>query len=482
MPRHFAARCCLALCLLVSSLRAEEATPVPTEKASLLDRVIELNKVQEPELDAAAAHKAFDDLMERVRAALKDAKTPQEKVAALNKTLLQDKKIPYLSNKYWRDATLAACLLRGKGNCLATSTLFVVAGDALKLPIKLVLIPRHAFVRWDDGQTRINIETTAGGAELSDSDYLNRSDASREDIERLEWGKSLDDNGLVAELERTAAYHRIGEDKLEDGLKLLEQAEKLAPNRLDAQLTRLKLMADITGKRSEAREKIMAMLNRVPPIPASVASGAFSFLASDAAGSGDHERERFYLLRAFASAPKTSQHGVLTQLAFCYRALKDYHGAVRCMELALMLITPGDPELASAYYNLAILQKNDGRLKDALESIRGALKINPESWNLQMIEAGYMVLDGDKDAGLKKFAAIQEPRGDSEFFRIMNAWFYAVSKQREKFYDAFEKALSASRSTHILEWIDQDVDLDVYRNEPQFRTLLEKHGTRLKGK
>jgi len=42
--------------------------------------------------------------------------------------------------------------------------LYVVVGAALELPIKLVLIPRHAYARWDDGRTRINIETTAAGA------------------------------------------------------------------------------------------------------------------------------------------------------------------------------------------------------------------------------------------------------------------------------------------------------------------------------
>jgi hypothetical protein len=152
------------------------------------------------------------------------------------------------------------------------------------------------------------------------------------------------------------------------------------------------------------------------------------------------------------------------------------------MELAAMLIKPGDPQGATLLYNLAILQKNDGRLKDALKSIRAALTINPESWNLQMIEAGYMVLNNEREEGLKKFEKIERPRGDVEFFNIMTSWFDAVSKQREKFYKDFEKALAESRSTQILEWIDQDVDLDVYRNEPEFKALVEKHAARLRGK
>ncbi len=481
--RTFALSVTAALLLArVPSVLAETAAPtVAVEKQSLFERVVELNKIQEPELDDTASKRALEKLVTQLKPELEMAHTPQEKIAALNKVLLADRQVAYLSNKYWRDATLAASLLRGKGNCLSTSTLYVVVGDALKLPIKLVLIPRHAYARWDDGQTHINIETTAGGREMTDSEYLHQYDASPEDIDRLGWGKSLGGDGLVAELLRTAAFHRMGENKLEDALALMERAEKLAPYRQDTELARYKLIADITGRRTEARDKIVEMLQRTPPLPSSVAAEALCFLAQDAAGSGDHANERKYYLLAFSKASKTQQHSILTQLAFCYRALKDFHSAVCCMELATVLMAPNDPELASALYNLAILQKNDKRLKDALRSIRRALQINPESWNLKFIEAGYMILDSQREEGLKKFELIEAPRGDAEFYEIMCAWFYSVSQQRDKFYQAFETTLTHARATHILEWIDQDVDLDVYRNEEQFKALVEKHAKRLRG-
>jgi tetratricopeptide (TPR) repeat protein len=152
------------------------------------------------------------------------------------------------------------------------------------------------------------------------------------------------------------------------------------------------------------------------------------------------------------------------------------------MELAITLASPNDPELANSLYNLAILQKNDACLGEALKSIRKALKINPESWNLQMIEAGYMWLNGEKEEGLKRFAVIEKPRENLEFYEIMLGWFYAVSQQREKFYPQFKKTLDHARTPQILIWIEQDVDLDIYRNEPEFIALVEKHRNRLLGK
>ncbi|MCZ7645722.1 MAG: hypothetical protein M5U26_10630 [Planctomycetota bacterium] len=471
----------LAPSLLRAETQAPPQTAVPAQ-ATFFEKVLKLNLVQEPELDAEAARRAFAGLLERLKPAIAAAQTPREKIAVLNRMLLADREVAYLSNLYWRDATLAASLLRGKGNCLSTSTLYVLAGRELNLPIKMVLIPRHAFVRWDDGRTKINIETTNKGKEIPEAEYLRMSDQpTPEDIEALGWFKSLDDDAFFAEMLTIAAGHRIGEAKLEEAAALLDEALRLAPGRTDYELQRYKLMADMTGRRSEARAKIVNLLQakRLPP---GVATAALSYLASDAAGQGDHLKERHFLMLAFKEAPKNQQPGILTQLAFCHRALKDFRGAVRYMELAAAIHDPNDPNFASFLYNLAILQKNDQRLGDALASIRKARQINPESWNLQTIEAGYLVLNGQRDEGLKLFAAVKEPRADKEFYEIMVSWFYAVSRQREKFYAAFETALKNTRGTHILEWIDQDVDLDVYRNEPEFKTLVETHRKRLVGK
>lgn len=461
--------------------RPAPQTTAPAPDDALFERVLALNRVQEPELEAPRAREAFAALLDRIRPALDQAKTPKEKISVLNRQLLADREVAYLSNLYWRDATLAASLLRGKGNCLSTSTLYVLAGRALQLPIRAVFIPGHAFVRWDDGQTRINIETTAGGREIPDARYREQAKHPTEaDAQALGWFRSLDDDAFLGELTMVSAGHRLGEANLEEALVLIEQALKLAPKRVDWELQRAKVLSDITGRRDEARLKISEIAAK-PGVPPTVVTEALTFLAAEAAGRGDHETERHYLLEAFSAAPKSAQLSVLQQLAFCHRALKDFRGAVRYMELAVALVDPADPNMANVLYNLSILQKNDKRLDDALASIRKARRINPESWNLQTIEAGYLVLNGQQEAGYKLFETVKPPRADRQFYEVMVAWFYAVSRQREKFYPAFETALANSRNTHILEWIDQDVDLDLYREEPDFKALVAKHKERLLG-
>src|SRR5262245_40557729 len=112
--------CCtvfLSFSLIAGEAAVIDAPPVAAPvTATLFDRIAELNRsVQEPELDPVKLREEFSKLMERAREALKGAATPEEKVAALNKVLLADRKVEYLSNKYWRDSTLAASVLRSRG-------------------------------------------------------------------------------------------------------------------------------------------------------------------------------------------------------------------------------------------------------------------------------------------------------------------------------------------------------------------------------
>lgn len=459
----------LAACLL-SAAEPAPATP-------LLDRVIALNLVQEPELDRAVLRQGFAELCAKVRPEVAAAADAHGKIAVLNRILLAERKVSYLSNLYWRDATLAAAVLRGQANCLGTSTLYVLAGEELGLPIRMVIVPRHAFVRWDDGSERINIETTAGGREIPDAYYLREIEPA--EALAMRYGSSLDRDGFLAELTEAAMHHRYAAGDLAEARTLLLEVERLAPWRADLRLSHIAINADITKDRQAARQQIVELLQQDPPD--SVATGALCWLAEDAGARQQPQQQREILLQAFKRAPRSQLEHVLQSLAFCHRTLKDWRGAVRYYELVLACTDPGDPALAGQLYNYAILLKNDGRIPDALTAIDQALRKNPESWNLQVLKAGYLCLSGRMDEGKALFTTVKPPRADAEFWANMQAWFCAVSGQREEFYRLFAAALASAHSERVLNWIEQDVDLDRYRGEPEFQRLLDQHRPRLLG-
>lgn len=452
------------------------AVAVADGSTPLLEEVLRINRIQEPELDLVAARKAFAELVAAARPKVEAAKTPRETIAALNKVLLTDRNVSYLTNKYWRDATLAASLVRDKGNCLSTTTLYVVVGDALGLPIRMVDIPEHVFARWDDDEARINIETTAGGKEVADAHHEQRRPVTLADKERLGLYESLDEQGFLALLYAVAAKHRRDQNRLPEAKGLLRKALELRPDHLDYQFRLLGLEADLSKDRQAYRRGLLRFLMSKDP-PPSLATSALVAMAQTYKAESDPLRERQWLLRAWRVAPPFEQEMVLTRLAFCHRALKDYRAALMYYEL----VVAKNPEKPDRLYNMAILQKNVGDLEGALATIRKARELNPESWNLQVIEAGYLCLAGKEEAGKALFATVQPPRASAEFFAIMTAWFYAVSKQEAKFFAAFEKALAGANSTSVLGWVKEDVDLDPYRDDPRFQHLLAEHTKRLLG-
>lgn len=460
-----------------SSTLSQDGQIQPAQRP-LFQRTLNIQRVQEPGIDEARMATAFNDLVAAVGTAVARCPDRESRIAALNRLLLTERQVTYLSNQYWRDSSLAASLLRRQGNCLATSTLYVLIGDALGFPIHMVVVPGHAFVRWDDGEVQRNIETTAKGCEISDDEYLyQHHHCDPADVTALGWGTSLDDDGFIAELVECAVRHRFGEGRLDEAIALQDQVEKLVPWRSDLQLLHIQLRSDQSKDRGAARAAFQQILTRDPP--PSVATGALLALAHDAAGGGDIARQHDLLMRALQRCPKSSLEGVLTELAFCLRSLRDFHGARRYMELAADLAPPGSSDQASELYNLAILEKNDHDIDTALATLAHALAINPESWNVQMLEAGYLVLSGRRAEGLAKRARIAEPHADREFWMCMQTWFLAVCGERERFYVSFAETLAAANSQSVLIWIEQDTDLDPYRTEPTFQRLLATHRARL---
>lgn len=55
---------------------------------------------------------------------------------------------------------LAGLLRSRRGSCVSMPMLYLVVGQKLEMPIHLVTIGRHSFVRWQQGEKWFNIETT----------------------------------------------------------------------------------------------------------------------------------------------------------------------------------------------------------------------------------------------------------------------------------------------------------------------------------
>ena len=67
---------------------------------------------------------------------------------------------------------LARVLERKQGYCVGIVSLYLALANELDLPMFAVPTPSHVFLRYDDGESRINIETFQRGAYISDEEYI----------------------------------------------------------------------------------------------------------------------------------------------------------------------------------------------------------------------------------------------------------------------------------------------------------------------
>lgn len=172
------------------------------QEVGLFEEALTISKRFEPQLQVDDCRNAFQKLTAAIQQELKTASAenggnklgPKDIAEVLNKHLFVDRQVTYLSNVYWRDSIFTSALLQKRGNCMATSLLYYLAACELRLPIRIAFGPEHAFVRWDDGQTLFNIETTANGKFLDDHILMDHFDITEQD---------RDENGFIKTVQGT---------------------------------------------------------------------------------------------------------------------------------------------------------------------------------------------------------------------------------------------------------------------------------------
>ena len=197
--------------------------------------------------------------------------------------------------------------------------------------------------------------------------------------------------------------------------------------------------------------------------------------AEIAKNAGHYRKELDLLLEAYSGAPESVHYYVLAELANGSRALRDFDQALLYMEQAVAI----GPPSAYTLIQLAIMQKNTLRIDRAVETLRRAEAISSgaERLKIQLIVAGYLIHAGNRQDGLALYDSISDKLNDGDDHVVDLAWFYAVAGWNDKFYDMFERAL-ALRPRATLFWADQEVDIDKYREEQQFKDLLVKYDQR----
>ncbi|WP_372369711.1 transglutaminase family protein [Candidatus Uabimicrobium sp. HlEnr_7] len=107
----------------------------------------------------------LDTIVAEVQENINDKQTPQQVIKAIAHHLYEVLQFGSSQNGWDHSNLYLSLILEGRqGYCLGFAELWIALAQRLsykgkELPIYGVSVPQHIFVRWDDGTTRINVET-----------------------------------------------------------------------------------------------------------------------------------------------------------------------------------------------------------------------------------------------------------------------------------------------------------------------------------
>ncbi|WP_284452695.1 transglutaminase family protein [Parachlamydia acanthamoebae] len=154
-----------------------EVLNLPTEEVDLANGLF-LSHLEDENKDSGKVYQAMMDLMAlQILAKLPPNATPLQKISAINAFIFFDMGFRFPPHSsYAKDIDLytflPSVLDSRRGVCLGVSLLYICLAQRLSLPIEMVTPPGHIYVRYNDGQNKLNIETTARGIHMPCEEYL----------------------------------------------------------------------------------------------------------------------------------------------------------------------------------------------------------------------------------------------------------------------------------------------------------------------
>ncbi len=162
--------------------------------------LLTLAKKADPDFHEGRVRADLDVFQLELGRRLKALSRPEDRARALARYFFQEKLFSSSPDLASPEAFyLGNVLASREGYCLSLSAMILSVARRLDLPVHLVAVPRHVFLRWEEGGRHFNIETTEGGRLRSDDFYAKRVTTSRA-RDSGAYLAALDDRAVVAHL------------------------------------------------------------------------------------------------------------------------------------------------------------------------------------------------------------------------------------------------------------------------------------------
>ncbi len=344
---------------------------LPDKRIDLARGAILIAREDDPSIDEDAVLDRLDQLADSIRTKIRQAAPGHERIAVLNRFIFDDLGIqadrnpPRLARRL-ESLHLHLVLDHRRGHCLGLSLLYLSLGHRLDLPLFGVALPRHFFVRWEDEDRVVNIETTSRGEEIGDHQYATRYGLSREHVDGGIYLGNLARREVLVEVLNNRGNFYWDRGQIDRSLRDLDRATRAGQN----------FARGFTGRgfihlRRWDIPRAIAELRKALELDPDYAP-AYLHLGEAYLRAGLLDRAA----TAFRRAIETSGRLALarTNLGRVKSKMGDVEGALREHQVAIEL----DRQCVHAWNNAGVAFGNLGRRDEALAHFRQALAMAPD--------------------------------------------------------------------------------------------------------
>jgi tetratricopeptide (TPR) repeat protein len=339
----------------------------------------------------------LDDIATEIRSRLKTPKPTVEAIPVINSYLFDELKfgtIAKADDPY--DLFIHSVMDRKQGYCLSLSILYLAIGERLGLPLHGVVVPGHFFVRYDDGQVRFNIETTAKGGNAPDDYYIQKFNVPKNNtiymtnlnkrqtlgcffnnlgnvyndvnnidqaMASLQWAVYI--NPSLAESRINLGNTYLRKDRVDDAIAEYQAATKINPDDSKAHNN----LGNAYQRREWFNDAVAEYTNAIrldSNYPDAYKNIAIVYVKLNRLGDA-----KTALIQALAMEPKNAM--LYCQLADVYSRSDNCNEAIARYQQALSI----NPNIADAYFGMGICYKKLDQPGSEIDAYLKALAINP---------------------------------------------------------------------------------------------------------
>ncbi|MBC8228959.1 tetratricopeptide repeat protein [bacterium] len=325
-------------------------------------------------VDVEEYRKQIDEMAKSLEPIVAKARTPQNIIKAINDYIFEELKFDVPKSAIAASMQCTAeeneklfllhwVLDRKRGNCVGLSVLYLSLAERLHLPIYGVVVPEHWFVRYDDNETKINIETTDKGKSYSDAYYTKDLKVPTET--RNLYLVNLSKKQIIGCFLNNIGTTYYERGKLDEAITSYQTAIRINPNDGCA-YCKLGMAYRSKGEFSLAIAGYKKAIEMKPEC-----ADAHVNLGTAYANQGKTNEAIASYQTAISINPDDAKAHV--NLGAVYQAQGKLEAAIASYQTAIS-INPND---AKAHDNLGVAYANQGNLPEAIASYQTAISINP---------------------------------------------------------------------------------------------------------